>query len=114
MLYDNALLVTLGTRLWQATGDAEVARVVDETIGWAAREMESPAGGFYSALDADSEGHEGKFYVWDESELDEVLGDDAPLVKAAWGITPGGNFEERNIPHVATELPAVAARAGVG
>jgi uncharacterized protein len=101
MLYDNALLTSLGIHLWQATGDDEIARVVRETVDWALREMRSAEGGFYSALDADSEGHEGKFYVWSESELDAALGGDAPTLRAYWGVTPDGNFEGRNILFVA-------------
>jgi uncharacterized protein YyaL (SSP411 family) len=101
MLYDNALLTLLGVHLWQATRDDEIARVVRDTIDWALREMRAPEGGFYSALDADSEGHEGKFYVWDERELDAALGDDAAVLRAYWGVTPGGNFEGRNILFVA-------------
>jgi uncharacterized protein YyaL (SSP411 family) len=101
MLYDNALLVRLGAHLWQATKDAEVRRVVEETIDWAIREMRSPEGGFYSSLDADSEGHEGKFYVWSAQELDDVLGEDAPLMRAYWNVTADGNFEGRNILSVA-------------
>jgi uncharacterized protein YyaL (SSP411 family) len=111
MLYDNALLIRLGSHLWQATGDDEVRLVVDQTIEWALREMRSPAGGFYSSLDADSEGHEGKFYVWQVAELDAVLGDDAPMLRAYWGATPQGNFEGANILHVAvTDRRAFAAR----
>ncbi|HEY2165503.1 MAG TPA: thioredoxin domain-containing protein, partial [Gemmatimonadaceae bacterium] len=101
MLYDNALLIRLGAHLWQATKTAEVKRVVGETIRWVAREMWSPEGGFYSSLDADSEGHEGKFYVWDAAELASVLGAEAPVVRAYWGVTPGGNFEGKNILSVA-------------
>ena len=101
MLYDNALLARLGTHLWQATRDDDIARVVRETIDWALREMRSPEGGFYSALDADSEGHEGKFYVWSEGEIVAALGADAPLLRAYWGVTPDGNFEGRNILFVA-------------
>ena len=113
MLYDNALLVRLGVHLWQATKDAEVRRVTTETIEWLAREMTSPEGGFYSSLDADSEGHEGKFYIWQEDELDSLLGEGAPLVKAHFGITPHGNFEGKNIPHVAADPAATASRNGL-
>jgi len=101
MLYDNALLIRLGAHVWQATKNAEVKRVVGETILWVAREMRSPEGGFYSSLDADSAGHEGKFYVWDAGELDAILGPDAPVVGAYWGVTRGGNFEGKNILSVA-------------
>ena len=113
MLYDNALLARLGVHLWQATGDVEVRRVTEETIDWAIREMRSPNGGFYSSLDADSEGEEGKFYVWSVSELEEVVGDDAARVAKYWDVTAGGNFEGHNILHVPNEPSAVAAREGM-
>ena len=113
MLYDNALLVRLGAHLWQATKDPEVRRVTEETIEWLRREMTSPEGGFYSSLDADSEGHEGKFYVWEERELDALLGDDAPVVKRYFGVTPGGNFEGRSILYVPNDLAAVAETEGM-
>ena len=113
MLYDNALLVRLGSYLWQATADDEVRRVTFETLEWLGREMTSPEGGFYSSLDADSEGHEGKFYVWSEEEIDSLLGDDAAIVKTHFGITPKGNFEGKNIPHVAVDPGATAARNGI-
>jgi uncharacterized protein YyaL (SSP411 family) len=101
MLYDNALLIRLAVHLWQATGDAEVRRIAEETIGWVRREMTAPAGGWYSSLDADSEGEEGRFYVWDVAEFDEVAGKGADVCKRAWGVTETGNFEGRNILHVA-------------
>ena len=114
MLYDNALLISLGVHLWQATRDDDIARVVRDTADWALREMRSPEGGFYSALDADSEGHEGRFYVWSEAEFDAVLGDAAPLLRAYWGVTPDGNFEGRNILFVAvTDRRAFARQFGV-
>ncbi|MEO7966347.1 MAG: thioredoxin domain-containing protein, partial [Gemmatimonadaceae bacterium] len=113
MLYDNALFARLGVHLWQATGDEEIRRAAIDTLHWVIREMTSPEGGFYSSLDADSEGEEGKFYVWSERELDELLGSDAPLLKALWGVTPGGNFEGENILNVAVDPAEVAQRHGV-
>jgi len=110
MLYDNALLVRLGAHLWQATKDAEVRRVTEETIDWALREMRAPDGGFYSSYDADSEGHEGKFYVWSREEFDAAVGDDAPMLRAYWGVTDEGNFEEKNILSVVMDRRALAAR----
>jgi uncharacterized protein YyaL (SSP411 family) len=113
MLYDNALLVRLGAHLWQATRDEEVRRITSETLTWLGREMTSPGGGFYSSLDADSEGHEGKFYVWSEQEIDSLLGGDAPLFKTYYGVTAAGNFEGWNILHVAAEPGVTASRNGV-
>jgi uncharacterized protein YyaL (SSP411 family) len=114
MLCDNALLARLGAHLWRATGEAYARRVAEDCIDWVAREMTSAEGGFYSALDADSEGEEGKFYLWDEAEFDALLGEDSPIAKAHWGVTAGGNFEGRNIPHVAVEPAIIAARQGLG
>jgi uncharacterized protein YyaL (SSP411 family) len=113
MLYDNALLARLGLHLWQATGDEEIRRSVEETIDWVAREMTSPEGGFYSSLDADSEGHEGKFYVWSLDEFNAIAGEDAALLARYWDVSEDGNFEGANILHV-TQPPQLAARrAGV-
>ncbi len=97
MLYDNALLVRLGAHLWQATGDPEVRAVTERTLAWLEREMTSPEGGFYASLDADSEGHEGRFYVWSLDEFHQVLGADAAVLGPYWDATAAGNFEGRNI-----------------
>jgi uncharacterized protein len=114
MLYDNALLARLYLQGYQATGDGELRRVAEEILHYVQREMTSPEGGFYSAQDADSEGEEGKFYVWTEEEIDRVLGDeDGPLFRRYYGVTAAGNFEGRNILHVETSAAAVAGGAGV-
>jgi len=113
MLYDNALLTRLGAHLWQATRDDEVKRVTTETVEWVDREMTSPEGGFYSSLDADSEGHEGRFYVWSEEEIDSQLGADARVFKSYYGVTGAGNFEGRNILFVPRDRAAAAVQAGV-
>jgi uncharacterized protein YyaL (SSP411 family) len=97
MLYDNALLIDAYTRAWLDQPDPLYAAVVEETIGWLQREMSAPEGGFYAALDADSEGEEGRYYVWTPEEVDSVLGPSlAREVRAAYNITAEGNFEQGN------------------
>jgi uncharacterized protein len=97
MLYDNALLARAYLHGWQVIGDPLFRTVAEETLEWALREMRAPEGGFFSALDADSEGEEGRFYVWTPEDLREVLGDDAARVADFYGVRPGGNFEGRTI-----------------
>jgi uncharacterized protein YyaL (SSP411 family) len=97
MLYDNALLARAYLHGWQVTREPLLRRVCEETLDWALRDMRGPEGAFYSALDADSEGVEGKFYVWTLDELREVLGDDAESAIAYFGATARGNFEGANV-----------------
>jgi uncharacterized protein YyaL (SSP411 family) len=105
MLYDNALLARAYLHAWQITGDALFRRVCEETLDWAIRELRQDEGGFASSLDADSEGVEGKFYVWSLSELRSVLGDLADVAIRHFGVTDGGNFEGLNILVRATSDP---------
>ena len=100
MLYDNALLVMVLSEAFQLTGLPHYERVIHETLSFIEREMTSPEGGFYAALDADSEGVEGKYYVWTYDEVCEALKEDAPLFCAYYDITPEGNWEHVNIPWV--------------
>ncbi len=106
MLYDNALLARVYLHGWQALGHERYRRVCTETLDWALREMRGAEGGFFSALDADSEGEEGRFYVWTESEVQELLGEAADEVIAHYGISAGGNFEGRNVLHLAAGATA--------
>jgi uncharacterized protein len=109
MLYDNALLARLYTRAWQWTKNPFFARIANEILAFVQREMTSPDGGFYSTLDADSEGVEGKFYVWTREEVMRVLGEDEGRVFCElFDITALGNWEDVNIPHVAGDVEAHA------
>jgi uncharacterized protein YyaL (SSP411 family) len=97
MLYDNAELIDLMTQVWQHTGSRLYEARIRETVGWTLREMIANGGGFAASLDADSEGEEGKYYVWSEAEIDATLGVDAPMFKEVFGVTAGGNWEGKNI-----------------
>lgn len=98
MLYDNAQLIALYSEAWMATHDERFREVVYETINWLKKEMQHPEGGFFSAIDADSEGEEGKFYTWTYADFCEALGNDAGKWSSFFNVTPEGNWEEgRNI-----------------
>jgi uncharacterized protein YyaL (SSP411 family) len=97
MLYDNSQLARVYLHAWQVTGNEFFRTITEEILDYVVREMLDPAGGFYSTQDADSEGEEGKFFVWTPDEIREVLGDEADEFMAAYGVTPGGNFESKNI-----------------
>ena len=98
MLYDNALLVPAYLEAYQATGNESFKTVVTETLDYTLREMTASTGGFFSTQDADSEGEEGKFFVWTEAEIDDILGaQESKLFKQFYGVSPGGNWEGKNI-----------------
>ena len=100
MLYDNALLLTTMSEAYQLTHKELYRETILQTIGFVKRDMCSPEGGFYSALDADSEGEEGKYYVWQKEEVDTLLGAEAALFCSYYDVTQEGNWEEKNILHV--------------
>ncbi|MGH9943849.1 MAG: thioredoxin domain-containing protein [Pyrinomonadaceae bacterium] len=109
MLYDNALLSRLYLHVFQVTGDPFFRRVAEHTLDYVVREMTDAQGGFYSAQDADSEGVEGKFFVWSRAEIVRLLGEaNADLVAAYYGVTEGGNFEGQNILHLSRPAEEVA------
>jgi uncharacterized protein YyaL (SSP411 family) len=111
MLYDNAQLIEMMTEAWRETDNPLYALRIEETVAWLQREMTVNDGGFASSLDADSEGEEGKFYVWSLAEIEEVLGpEDARLFAEVYGVTAEGNFEGHNI---LTRLHSIALRDAV-
>ena len=114
MLYDNALLAQLYSELYQITKDERYLATVRKTLDFIIRELTYPEGGFYSALDADSEGEEGKFYLWTKKEIREILKDPAAIDDFCeyYGVTEGGNFEFKNILNVRSSLDGMAKRAG--
>lgn len=97
MLYDNALLLALLADAYKLTAKPLYKQRIEETFAWLEREMLSEEGGFYAALDADSEGVEGKFYVWDKTEITTILGQDSALFCAFYDVSEDGNWEEKNI-----------------
>ncbi|HVG02509.1 MAG TPA: aldo/keto reductase, partial [Nitrospira sp.] len=115
MLYDNALLARVYVEAYQVTGDANYRRVACETLDYILKEMTSPEGGFYSATDADSEGVEGKFFVWTPEEIRAAVesDEDARRFCAYYDVTPGGNWEHHNVLHTPKSVEVVAKELGI-
>lgn len=110
MLYDNALLIRAYLHAWQITKELAFKRIVEETLNFTLREMTHAQGGFYSSLDADSEGEEGKFYVWTLDEIRENLKEDSAFFEAAYGITADGNWEGKIVLQRAEDDATLATR----
>ncbi|SVD04052.1 uncharacterized protein METZ01_LOCUS356906, partial [marine metagenome] len=119
MLYDQAILVQAYLDAYQATEKQYYADVIDEILEYVLRDMTSPEGGFYSAEDADSEGEEGKYYVWNISELETILGkEDADLFQSTFNLSPSGNWSEgrrhkTNIPHLKKDFTAISREQNI-
>jgi uncharacterized protein len=113
MLYDNAEIPRLYLEAYQVTHEPWTRTIVEDTLDYLLREMRHPEGGFYSATDADSEGEEGRYFVWTPAEVAAVVDPaDVELVCRYWDITPEGNFEGRSIPHVTISVEQVARLFG--
>jgi len=112
MLYDNALLPIVYAEAYQITKDSRYLEVVNQTLQYVLREMTSSGGGFYSAQDADSEGEEGKFYVWKKNEIQEIIGKDTDIFCLYFDVTDGGNFEGHTILHNSINASTVAFQFG--
>jgi uncharacterized protein YyaL (SSP411 family) len=113
MLYDNAQLARVYLHAWQLTGNPFYRRVAEETLDYVCLEMRHADGGFFSSLDADSEGVEGKFYVWSADEVRDILGDDAPLFMPMYDVTDAGNWEGDNILRLSIRASEIVARSGI-
>lgn len=108
MLYDNALLSSIYMDMYRIKGKSLYKDIAEETIEYMLREMFNPEGGFFSSQDADSEGEEGKYYLWDKKEIKEILGDEAEILCRYYGIEEEGNFEGRNIIYIDRGIRAIA------
>ena len=113
MLYDNALLPIVYSEAYQITKDPFYLEVIQKTLNFVLREMTSPEGGFYSALDADSEGEEGKYYVWKKTQIQEILGKNADVFCLYYDVTDGGNFEGHTILNNNISMSTVAFHFGI-
>src|SRR5690606_6135521 len=112
MLYDNAQLVRVYLEAAALTGEERFADVARDVLAWMQREMVDPQGGLWSSQDADSEGEEGRFFVWREDELVAAAGEDADLARAHFGVSAAGNFEGRNVLTLAKTAEELAAETG--
>jgi uncharacterized protein YyaL (SSP411 family) len=110
MLYDNALLLITLSEAWQLTRKHRYREAIEQSIAFIDRELSNGEGGYYSSLDADSEGIEGKYYIWDKAEIDVVLGQDAALFNTFYGVTTEGNWEAANILTRTTDDPLQPAQ----
>jgi hypothetical protein len=113
MLYDNALLISVFSEAYQLTKEERYIEVIDETMSFVSRELLHPLKGFYSALDADSEGIEGKFYVWDLEEVKKLLDNDADLICEYFDVSEHGNWDEKNILRTKTPLKIFAEKNNI-
>ena len=113
MLYDNALLVSVMSEAYQHTRNKRYLQVINETIVFIKEELMHEKGGFFAALDADSEGVEGKYYVWSHAEIQNLLGNDAAIFCEYYNITPSGNWEHTNILRVLVPLDQFAEKKGI-
>jgi uncharacterized protein YyaL (SSP411 family) len=113
MLYDNGQLACVYLHAWQVTGDVPFARTAQACLDFVLRELTGPEGGFYASLDADSEGREGSFYVWEQAELRQELGPDFDLFRAAYGTTESGNWEGKIVLQRLLDDASLAARFGL-
>ena len=110
MLYDQAMLALVSLEAFQASSDPQFLETALELFSFTANELGDPRGGFYSALDADSEGEEGVFYVWTKEEVDSLLGPDARLFNSFFGVSSYGNFEGKSILNISADLTTFCAR----
>lgn len=108
MLYDNALFTTVLADAWQVTRNTVFEAGIRSTLGFVLAEMKAPGGGYYTALDADTEHEEGKYYVWDVAELQTLLGKDAPLFMQYYNVVEGGNWEGKNILNITKPVDELA------
>ena len=114
MLYDNSQLLRTYLHAWLVTQRPLYRRIIDETIDYVLREMTAAGGGFYSTQDADSEGEEGKFFVWTAGEIDQILGPQiSGIFNSYYGVSEGGNFEGKNILHIGQTVESVAQAYGI-
>jgi uncharacterized protein YyaL (SSP411 family) len=115
MLYDNAQLARVYFRAYLITGETYFRRVCEDTLAFVKREMTHPKGGYYSSLDADSEGEEGKYYIWTEDDIREAIGDtqESEFILAAYGFMEGGNFEGKTIPRRVLDDQQLADKFGL-